>query len=170
MIVSVLGLAVLPGCGLQPKGNSGAAVASSSSQQSDSAVQTAMVFAPERLRVHPLTRIVRQEESGRTVVEAHIELLDHWGDSTKWLGVLAMELYRPGAGGAAGGQEQVNVWNLDLTDPEANAQAYDRVTRTYRATLTGVSSEPNRTRGWSLRVTFNTPQGRQLSDTHRFGE
>lgn len=128
-------------------------------------------FAPASVNVHRLTRLVREKE-GNTTIQAHVELLDRWGDSVKWPGKLVFELYQdiPGGTGIAGGQEQVNVWALDLNDAEANAKAYDRVTRTYRATLTDVGLAQRSRQRLTLRVGFNPPDGRQLTATYRLGE
>jgi hypothetical protein len=128
-------------------------------------------FAPATINVHRLTRLVREKE-GATTIQAHVELLDRWGDSVKWPGKLVFELYQDTSGGTgvAGGPEQINVWALDLTDAEANAKAYDRVTRTYRATLTDVGLAQRSRQRLTLRVGFNPPDGRQITATYRLGE
>lgn len=161
--------AVLSACGVEPKGGSaprkGEPIADTTAHFGPSDCE---VFAPTAIRIHPLTRLVVEKTEG-AAVQAHIELTDRWGDSVKWLGTMVFELYRdaPAGGGVAGGQEQINVWSLDLSDPDANAKAYDRVTRTYRATLTEVGVQPRSRLNLSLRVGFNSPEGRQLTATHR---
>lgn len=128
-------------------------------------------FAPVEIRIHPLTRLVReQDEDGGSRIEAHIEMLDEVGDGVKGAGQLTIELYR-GSGPVAGvGEEdQVQRWTLDLVDRRANAGAYDRVTRTYRVVLTGLPLFIKGPEGLTLRVRLTTPAGRQLSSEARLG-
>lgn len=108
-------------------------------------------LAPDRLRIHPLTRITRitRETSGKTgAVETqlacHLELKDRFGHAVKALGRMRIELYRPTSsepGGVGGGvvENQDLVWEVDLRDPEKNALLYDDlVTRTYALHLGGL--------------------------------
>jgi len=122
-------------------------------------------FEPERVSLHPLTQLVRSA-SGEESIEAYIELFDRFGHGVKALGTVVFELYEssPTGGGGGGGADQLRRWNIDLTDPEANARPYDRVTRTYRFTLLGIPEEIRATSRPVLRVRFNTPSGRQLTD------
>lgn len=93
-------------------------------------------FAPATLRLHPLTRLGRDDQ-GRALIVCHIELADRWGDTTKGIGQLAVQLYRPvGASGQSARQDA--SWDIDLTDLELNASLYDPVTRTYRVQLGGL--------------------------------
>lgn len=164
---------LLMGACVEPKGAGAARPASESpaGEPAEAPATGLAAFAPMNVNVHRLTRLVREKE-GNTTIQAHVELLDRWGDSVKWPGKLVFELYQdiPGGTGVAGGQEQVNVWALDLADPEANAKAYDRVTRTYRATLTDVGLAQRSRQRLTLRVGFNPPDGRQLTATYRLGE
>lgn len=173
MSVVCVGAALAAGGCVEPKGAGSIRPSESPGQ---SAVETRVssglaAFAPEKISVHRLTRLVR-EEKGSTTIQAHIELLDRWGDSVKWPGKLVFELYQDTSGdtGVAGGPEQVNVWALDLSDAQANAKAYDRVTRTYRATLTDVGLAQRSRQRLTLRVGFNPPDGRQLTASYRLGE
>jgi hypothetical protein len=91
---------------------------------------------PERLRIHPLTRFLR-EESGRLDLIVHLELRDHFGQAVKGLGLARIELYRPSGIAGSGAQTQEAVWEVDLRTPDANAEAYDDlITRTYTLLLT----------------------------------
>jgi len=101
---------------------------------------------PERLRVHPLTRLER-DAGGRLRLVCHVELADRFGHPTKWFGLVRVEVYRPGeavgevsgaAGAVGGGEQQSGMWSVDLTSPERNAEVFDWVTRTYRLELVGL--------------------------------
>lgn len=101
---------------------------------------------PERLRVHPLTRLER-DATGRLRLVCHVELADRFGHPTKWFGLVRVEVYRPGeaagevsgaAGAVGGGEQQAGMWSVDLTSPERNAEMFDWVTRTYRLELVGL--------------------------------
>lgn len=131
---------------------------------------------PERILIHPLSR-VGVDASGRTVLICHVELHDHFEQSTRALGILRIELYGTppsgfgssanasstnvaNASGSAppsadapasaeptiapgpdsdGDERQELVWNVDLSNPEANALFYDDlVTRTYTLSLGNV--------------------------------
>jgi hypothetical protein len=126
--------------------------------------QSAILFAPVRVKIHPLTRFVWLEAVGAVPhIEAHVELLDRWGLPVRALGELrfvarfslqttrAITTTDPGFTGKV-------TWSVDMTDPERNAaDLYDRITRTYRISLTDpilqlVGDEP-----FTLEVTFATP-------------
>lgn len=88
-------------------------------------------FAPAALRLHPLTHVERTQ-AGEAVIMCHIELLDFWGDTTKGVGELHIELLRP----VPGGNPVVELtWDIDLRDPNDNVTLYDQSTRTYRIQL-----------------------------------
>ncbi len=170
--VGVLGaLAALASCGLEPK----PLPAPGSVIEAEA---PANPFAPVGVRVHPLTRLVPGRRAGEaTTIDAHIELIDQAGDSVKGAGLLTIELYR-GVGpiSVVGQQDQVMRWALDLAQPETNRLAYDRVTRTYRVTLTDLPAALQAPRGGasheenlSLRVRLTTPGGRQVSGEARLG-
>lgn len=89
-------------------------------------------FAPASMRIFPLTHM-DVSAAGEPVIVLHIELLDRWGDSTKGVGLLTVQLV-PGTGGADPATA-ARTWDIDLADPEFNASVYDRATRTYRLQL-----------------------------------
>ncbi len=93
---------------------------------------------PDRIRLHPLTRLTRAAD-GSLQIACHVELRDRFAHACKGLGRLRVELYRPGPDAASGGETQELVWNIDLRDPDANALVYDDlVTRTYVVYLGGL--------------------------------
>ncbi|MEM1184165.1 MAG: hypothetical protein AAGI53_04095 [Planctomycetota bacterium] len=95
-------------------------------------------FAPESMRVFPLTHAEVTPEGGAQVV-LHLELRDRWGDTVKGTGQVKVRLYRGSAnsGGLLGSarQRQELTWDVDLTDLGLNAVLYDPSTRTYRIVL-----------------------------------
>ncbi len=135
----------------------------------DAPVQRARYpFLPERIEIHPLTRLYTDPITDEIRIEAHVELFDDQGDQVKGAGDLLLELYEEtGPVDGLGGERQVERWLLNLSDPVENAQAYDRVTRTYRATLTGLPDRVRDSDTLVLRAQLTTSDGRRLSALHR---
>lgn len=84
-------------------------------------------FWPTTMRIHPLTRVARDDETGHPVVEVRVEFADPQGIASRASGTLTIELFDQTARGAAA----INVWNRNLTDPVTNTRHFDDVTRTY---------------------------------------
>ena len=127
-------------------------------------------FAPEALRVHPLTGFVVMEETGERRLEAHLELTDAWGHVVKGLGRVTLELYDDrGPIGRGGGASQLQRWVLDLEDAGASSEPFDRVTRTYRFTLIGIPGEASERDALLLAARFESVGGRELLATRRLG-
>lgn len=78
------------------------------------------------MRVHPLSQIAPDRDSGDPVIEARIEFLDPLDHTCKGVGQLQLEL--AAAGRSAG---PIAQWQMDLRDPAVNRRHYDDVTRTY---------------------------------------
>lgn len=93
-------------------------------------------FAPERLRISPLTHLGRDAE-GVTQIVAHIELRDADGLPVRGIGALQIELYRPRGGVEDGLAEQELRWDVDLSNLEENRVFFERATGTYRVPLVG---------------------------------
>jgi hypothetical protein len=85
-------------------------------------------FWPETMRLHPLTRLVLDVDSGDAVIESRIEFLDREEDTTKGWGRLRIDLHDESDGPNETARAE---WNLDLRDPGVNRQYFDDVTRTY---------------------------------------
>ncbi len=102
---------------------------------------------PERMRIHPLTRVTRDPE-GEPQLALHLELKDRYGHNIKALGYLRVELSSAGrdavaADGSADGEGDARprsvYWEIDLRDPERNALMYDDlISRTYLIHLGGL--------------------------------
>ena len=91
-------------------------------------------FRPVKMRIHPLTRVVASENSseGSIEIEARIELVDQFGDTTKGLGDLRLELFasRSSSGTDPSGKALL-TWCPAFGNLAFNALHFDRVTRTY---------------------------------------
>ena len=110
--------------------HSGGAGAGGVGGGADGSVDAATTGA--RLVVHPLTRVGTDGE-GKPAIIVHLEVRDEFGQSIKALGVVRVELLKPGGFGVD------REWVADLRSARANAQMYDDlVTRTYMLPLGGV--------------------------------
>ena len=129
------------------------------------------VFVPERLRVHGLTRLIGATNNEGARIDLHFELVDRFGHGVKALGEVRVELYEGSMSGdrLREGATQRRLWRLDLRDPDANAEAYDRVTRTYWLILRDLPEEVirNPSGGLQLQVRFTLPGGHEVSAVHR---
>ncbi|MDX2147074.1 MAG: hypothetical protein SFZ23_06085 [Planctomycetota bacterium] len=91
-------------------------------------------FAPDSIRVFPLTRVDR-DESGQARVVLHVECRDKWGDTTKSLGTLRVLLFETEGRPDAGIARQTLTWDIGLANLDYNAGLFDPATRTYRVNL-----------------------------------
>jgi len=98
------------------------------------------MFAPVKVRLHPLSRIVlgpattapATQPSGRPTppyVEARLELSDQFTDTTKSPGTITIELFQPTLLGTKG--TRIALWTISIDAPESNRDHWDRTTRTY---------------------------------------
>jgi hypothetical protein len=110
------------------------------------------------MRIHPLTRVVRDGPEGRAIIEARIELFDHLDHTTKGCGELRIELVDASSGGSS---RMTTTWRLDLRDPEVNLERYDDVTRTYLVPLE-IDLEHPLPALPELRATFDSADGRSF--------
>lgn len=129
------------------------------------------VFAPRRIQVHGLTRLVGATGNEPARIDLHMELLDRFGHGVKALGEVRVELYEGSIIGerVGVGSMQRRLWRLDLRDPATNAEAFDRITRTYWLILRDLPDEVIRNPRGSLRlqVRFTVPGGREITAVHR---
>src|SRR5688572_30250275 len=84
-------------------------------------------FWPSSMRVHPSTRVSRDEKNNVFVIETRIEFFDPDGSTSKAVGQLTLELHDAGSRA----DEPIQVWNQNLRDLELNNRQYEVVTRTY---------------------------------------
>ncbi len=84
-------------------------------------------YWPTTMRIHPLTRIVRDRDRGNgAIIEARIEFSDQFGTTTRGAGQLRLELVDLVEGGAL-----LEEWNNDLRSLASNELHFDDITRTY---------------------------------------
>ncbi|MFT3686818.1 MAG: hypothetical protein QM783_18165 [Phycisphaerales bacterium] len=91
-------------------------------------------FAPTHVEVYPLSRLEGAGDNRRAVL--HLRLQDAFSHDVKWPGLVRVALAPQREGGAgtdvteAGGKDGA-VFHIDLTRPEANAAAFDTISRCY---------------------------------------
>lgn len=90
--------------------------------------EVAWPYWPRSMRIHPLTRIVEDRDTGRTLIEARVEMRDGDGGTSKACGLLRLDLYDASNESPAGSRAE---WNLDLRDRDFNHERFDDVTLTY---------------------------------------
>ncbi len=123
-------------------------------------------FAPTALRLHPFTSLTTDPETGRTMIEAHVELLDALSDNTKGLGTFRFELHQVDRDATFDPVRDplVMKWVRRVSDLEAHGRHFDPFTRTYRFKLE-VDEPTQLDQDKSQRLVANllTDQGRQLT-------
>ena len=117
------------------------------------------------MELHPLTRVVRDPASETVRIEAHVELLDAWGDTVKDVGEFQFELFR--GTGDVGSMTQELVWRKDISSPEASSRQYDAITRTYVVPLLEAPDWLRQGGRATLVATFTATDGRRLVATRR---
>ena len=86
-------------------------------------------FWPNSLRIHPLTRLAVDTQTGRAIIEVRLEFLDPQQHTTKGVGQVRIDLATSGT--AADSSPPLATWSWDLRDRSVNSALYDDVTRTY---------------------------------------
>ena len=87
-------------------------------------------FWPERMRLHPLTRLTSDAQLGRPIIECRVEFQDIDGQTTKATGQVRFELVEGGSDDATAAPRR--SWpEQDLRDLKTNRLRFDDVTRTY---------------------------------------
>ena len=135
------------------------------------------MFAPVKVRLHPLSRIVIPSTTPATapatapatsstlppppVLEARLELTDQFGDAGKGIGDVAIEVYEPDTANARG--KRLARLEVSLNAPELNRDRWDRTTRTYffRVPVVGVSRDREQ---YLVTVTVTLPNQAVLTD------
>lgn len=91
---------------------------------------------PVELKIHFFTKErVFDPAGGIRGIEAHVQLLDAAGDTTKAYGRFRFELYRHDPHRPRDRGALLAVWTEDLAAPEANQQHWDDFHRTYQFNL-----------------------------------
>ena len=152
-VVSPIAVLLLASCltGCSPSVEGGAAMDASNGDT------VRWPYWPQRMRLHPLTRLAVDAKTGLTVIETRVELFDHEGDTTKGCGQLRVDLHDASD---TSGDEPLATWNRDLRLPEVNRQYFDDVTRTY---LLRLELEPAELPGRpELRAFFLSADGQRM--------
>jgi hypothetical protein len=120
-------------------------------------------FAPERVRIHPLTRFQPADRANDRgpYVELWMEFLDAYGHSTKGLGEIRAELseIRDPTDMVRG--PRIQMWSLSLNDLTTNYAHYDWTTRMYQFRLE-LPSGLRLDRNALLEVRVRTPGDQRL--------
>jgi hypothetical protein len=120
-------------------------------------------FRPHRMRIHPLSQFVNDRQSGDLLLEARVEFLDQYDDTTKGVGQLLFDLLA-----ADSGRDQsspIETWTENLGDMSVNHDHYDDLTRTYLFRLQLDTEDlPEQT---ELRAYFRSADGRRMQAAFR---
>jgi len=141
--------------GVQPQEGQSAPAPSSGASAAPSA---SWPFWPESMRLHPLTRLALDPETGEQVIECRIEFLDPDGQTSRAVGQLTLQLY-PEAGTPTADNLALQTWNQDLRELALNRRQYDVVTRTYLFRLQITQPLPV---GADLRAFFLSLDGQRM--------
>lgn len=121
--------ALLAGCESTPPPATGEHLTPIEGESLPSVSAAATMLAPVRLRIHPLSRLER-DELGRAQLVLQMELLDAAGHSGKWLGRATVAIERL-AGPSAGEATTDAARRFNLTTPQNSNARFDWITRTY---------------------------------------
>jgi len=110
------------------------------------------------MRLHPLTRLTRDEQTGQPIVECRLEFQDSDSQTSKAIGQLTLQIYADS--NTPTGSGALETWNQDLRDLQLNRRQYDDVTRTYLFRLQTTQPLPA---GCELRALFLSADGRRMS-------
>ena len=89
------------------------------------------MFSPTKMRLHPLSRFVAGDKNSPPTIEARLEFTDQFGDVTKSPGTVYFELFRYENFSLNHHGPRLNLYNFQLSSPEANKEHWDPITRTY---------------------------------------
>lgn len=162
MRAGALLVALAGGCAPQASGPGGSPANRSGGSGAASGEHAVWPFWPEHMRVHPLTRLASDPQTGRPIIECRIEFQDADGQTSKAVGQLTLQVYPDGS--TATGTAALETWNQDLRDLAVNRRQYDDVTRTYLFRLQLTQPLPA---GCELRAFFLSADGRRMNATMR---
>ncbi|MCK4872739.1 MAG: hypothetical protein KAS72_08455 [Phycisphaerales bacterium] len=122
-------------------------------------------FRPVRMRIHPLTQLSRDAETGQPLIDLYVECRDSFGHTTKALGKLRFSLHSGTDPEDLNIRNHLQTWTQDITDLEQNFDHYEWVTRLYRFNLMLPPGQQSR-QHLIMKATLHTPEGELLSTTH----
>jgi len=128
MLLLAIGVLGSPGCaggshdqGPLSNGSAGTDLAHRDASDAD------WPYWPRRMRIHPLTQLATDRDTGQLVIETRVEFFDSLGHTTKGIGQVLVDLHAA----RSAETEPLETWALNLADPQVNADHYDDLTRTY---------------------------------------
>jgi hypothetical protein len=121
------------------------------------------MFAPVKMRLHPLTRFIPAAGEADSTAEARLEFTDQFNDIGKAAGSVYFELfvYQTLVPNHQG--DRIGFWKFDINTPEANEKAWDAITRTYLFKLP-VNAAAKKQSRLILVATFTLPNSTRLTD------
>ena len=130
------------------------------------------MFAPVRIRLHKLSRVVFPAATPATApatpapatLEVHLEYSDQFGDAGKGIGDVTLQLFDAAPALTVGKGPLLGAWNLSLNSPEENRDHWDRTTRTYLFKIPLTNSLPRDHDHVTLTATVTLPNKSKLSD------
>ena len=123
---------------------------------------------PEQIRIHPFTGVrTIDKQNSVSAIDARIEVLDHFGDSTKAFGTFRFELFAYRAHESDPRGQRLAVWSENIENPNTNFSRWDSISRTYKFRL--VSDKPILpSQRFVLVSVFSNPYGPRLFDQRVF--
>lgn len=119
-------------------------------------------YWPVAMRLHPLTRLTTDPQTGQTIIECRIEFVDGDAQTSKAVGQLTLQVYPDSV--TPTGSGALETWNQDLRDAAINRRQYDDVTRTYLFRLQATQPLPA---GCEVRAFFLSADGRRMNAAMR---
>lgn len=125
----------------------------------------AIAFGPTSVRLHPVfTRTADFDDDGQIDgIEAVVELLDHFSDTTKGGGEFILELYAYEPTGNDRGRQLSEPWHISVADADAQVEYWSRTTRSYRLPLSYDGKLVPGER-YVLSVIYRSPRGEALTN------
>jgi hypothetical protein len=150
LLLLLLALSSVAGCGAPP----GAVI-----DRSGSGSDASWPFWPQRMRIHPLTRITVDPTSEDLVIELRLEFTDRDEVTTRAVGQAYLALFLDPADIPL---SPVQKWEIDLQSLDANRVHFDLVTRTYLFKLR--VEPPTLPEQGIVRAFFASADGREFED------
>ncbi|MBN2457340.1 MAG: hypothetical protein JXB29_12535 [Sedimentisphaerales bacterium] len=156
-------LFVAAGCGWMPSGVN----LPGEPGQSLSKVQVYTKYAPARIKLLPLTRLVVTKSREESAVDLYVSLVDSFACEQKWPGKFRFELYEKIKRVAESKGKRIAIWpDMDLMKPTENDRYWQNFLRAYHFNL---DFDPEPGKSYILQVTFTGPSNRRLCAEYTLG-
>jgi hypothetical protein len=117
------------------------------------------MFAPVKMRLHPLSRIQN------STIEARIEFTDQFGDVGKGVGAAAFELFTYNSILPSHEGTSLATWHMNILTPAENRLHWDSITRTYLFTLPLEGDNATHAGKYTLVARVTLANGQKLTDS-----